>query len=392
MVPCYGGNGIRGYVEASNHEGLYPIIGRQGALCGNINKVSGQFYATEHAVCVETYAQTDVDWCCAFLEALDLHQYATATAQPGLSVAKVSQALIPVPPLAEQKRIVSKIDELIPLLNEYDEAQAAAIIHESTFPDAFRKSVLQAAVQGKLTPQNPDDEPAEKMLHGLLADVDDSSKKRCKGKSVSSRIFRGSDKRTYETRDGETICIDDEIPFDIPDNWAWVRASSLGTLVRGNGIKRNEATQHGVPCIRYGELYTTYRIRIESVVSRTSTAVAAKAQPVEKNDILLTLTGENKEEIGMADAFLADEPAVAGGDLCVWHGHGQNPLYLAYALMSPFLVRQKAEASNGDIIVHLSAKSASDLLLPLPPIAEQGRIVAEIERLLALGDRLRETL
>lgn len=298
---------------------------------------------------------------------------------------------VALPPLCEQKRIVEKIEELLPRLDEYDKAQKAAAAYESAFPDAFRKSVLQAAVQGKLVLQDPKDEPAEKMLTRLLANADGPAKKRAKGKATPSRIFRGSDKRTYETRDGETVCIDDEVPFDIPDNWAWVRASSLGTLVRGNGIKRNEATQHGVPCIRYGELYTTYRIRIESVVSRTSAVVAAKAQPVEKNDILLTLTGENKEEIGMADAFLADEPAVAGGDLCVWHGHSQNPLYLAYALMSPFLVKQKAEASNGDIIVHLSAKSASDLLLPLPPIAEQGRIVAEIERLLALGDRLRET-
>ncbi len=298
---------------------------------------------------------------------------------------------IPLPPLAEQKRIVAKMGELLPLLNDYERAQTAATAHEAGFPDAFRKSILQVAVQGKLVPQSPSDEPAEKMIARLLAGADGRVKKRIKGKNVPSRIFRGSDKRTYETRDGETICIDDEVPFGIPDNWTWVRASSLGTLVRGNGIKRNEATQHGIPCIRYGELYTTYRIRIESVVSRTSATVAAKAQPVEKNDILLTLTGENKEEIGMADAFLADEPAVAGGDLCVWHGHSQNPLYLAYALMSPFLVKQKAEASNGDIIVHLSAKSASDLLLPLPPLAEQGRIVAEIEQLLALGERLRET-
>ena len=328
----------------------------------------------------------------AVLTAFDLSDWITGTTVKKLTQARMVQILLPIPPSAEQKRIIAKVDELLPLLAKYDETQKAAENHTASFPDAFRKSILQAAVQGKLVPQSPSDEPAEKMLDRLLPDVDGQTKKRAKGKSAHSRIFRGSDKRTYETRDGETICIDDEIPFDIPDNWAWVRASSLGTLVRGNGIKRNEATQHGVPCIRYGELYTTYRIRIESVVSRTSTAVAAKAQPVEKNDILLTLTGENKEEIGMADAFLADEPAVAGGDLCVWHGHGQNPLYLAYALMSPFLVRQKAEASNGDIIVHLSAKSASDLLLPLPPIAEQGRIVAEIERLLALGDRLRETL
>lgn len=104
--PCYGGNGIRGYVPFSNHIGDYPIIGRQGALCGCVNRATGIFYATEHAVCVDTFADTDVAWACYFLTALNLNQYATATAQPGLAVSNINHVLIPVPPLAEQKRIV----------------------------------------------------------------------------------------------------------------------------------------------------------------------------------------------------------------------------------------------------------------------------------------------
>ena len=110
---CYGGNGIRGYTDFYNYDGDYPIIGRQGALCGCINRATGLFYATEHAVCVDTFAETDVSWACYFLTALNLNQYATATAQPGLAVSKINQVLIPVPPLAEQQRIVAKIEELM---------------------------------------------------------------------------------------------------------------------------------------------------------------------------------------------------------------------------------------------------------------------------------------
>ena len=113
LYPCFGGNGIRGYVPSFNREGNYPIIGRQGALCGNINLANGQFYATEHAVCVKTFANTDVLWCCYFLTALNLNQYATATAQPGLAVANINEVFIPLPPLAEQKRIVEKIEEFM---------------------------------------------------------------------------------------------------------------------------------------------------------------------------------------------------------------------------------------------------------------------------------------
>ena len=110
---CYGGNGIRGYVSQSNRSGEYPIIGRQGALCGNINVATGEFYATEHAICVETYASTYIAWACLFLEALNLNQYATATAQPGLSVSKINEVLIPIPPLTEQIRIHHKFKNCI---------------------------------------------------------------------------------------------------------------------------------------------------------------------------------------------------------------------------------------------------------------------------------------
>ena len=110
---CYGGNGIRGYVDFYNHNGDYPLIGRQGALCGNINRAIGKFYATEHAVCVYTYANTNISWACLFLTALNLNQYATATAQPGLAVANINEVLIPLPPLSEQRRIVERADTLL---------------------------------------------------------------------------------------------------------------------------------------------------------------------------------------------------------------------------------------------------------------------------------------
>ena len=112
---CYGGNGCRGYVADYNRTGHHVLIGRQGALCGNINYAEGDFYATEHAVVVEQFAGTDVYWCGYFLDAMNLNRYATATAQPGLAVAKVNQVLIPLPPLAEQKRIVAKLEEILPL-------------------------------------------------------------------------------------------------------------------------------------------------------------------------------------------------------------------------------------------------------------------------------------
>jgi type I restriction enzyme S subunit len=108
--PCYGGNGIRGYVSDYNREGTYPIIGRQGALCGNIKVASGRFFATEHAVVVETFCETSPIWAAQALEQLNLNQYATATAQPGLSVEKLKVVPIPIPPPTEQQRIASIVE------------------------------------------------------------------------------------------------------------------------------------------------------------------------------------------------------------------------------------------------------------------------------------------
>lgn len=116
--PCYGGNGLRGFVSTYNRKGHFALIGRQGALCGNINFAESRFYATEHAVVVEHYGLSDVIWSGWFLRALNLNQYATATAQPGLAVANIAKIPMPLPPLAEQKRIVAKLEELLPLCEQ----------------------------------------------------------------------------------------------------------------------------------------------------------------------------------------------------------------------------------------------------------------------------------
>lgn len=116
--PCYGGNGIRGYIKKYSHCLNYPIIGRQGALCGNVTLAKAPFYATEHAVVVKPQSETNITWLYYKLRSLNLNQYAQGVAQPGLAVSTLNKIPIPVPPLPVQARIVRELDCLQGILSK----------------------------------------------------------------------------------------------------------------------------------------------------------------------------------------------------------------------------------------------------------------------------------
>ena len=191
-----------------------------------------------------------------------------------------------------------------------------------------------------------------------------------------------SDNTPYEKiGNNEPVSIAEEVPFEIPDSWEWVRCASLGEIVRGSGIKRTETVADGLPCVRYGELYTTYNTSFAKTKSFITAELDEKCKHFGYGDILMTLTGENKPDIAKAVAYLGDLPVAAGGDLAFWTCHGMNPLYLVYALSCPYVISQKVHLATGDIIVHISGDKIGTILLPVPPLEEQSRIVARIEEI-----------
>jgi type I restriction enzyme S subunit len=115
---CFGGNGVRGFVSQSSHSGSFVLIGRQGALCGNVKRTSGDFYATEHAVVTAAGPMVNIDFVYYMCEFMDLNQYATKSAQPGLAVRTLQGVPFPVPPLADQERIVAILDKFDALVND----------------------------------------------------------------------------------------------------------------------------------------------------------------------------------------------------------------------------------------------------------------------------------
>ena len=310
------------------------------------------------------------------------------TKQKELATATIKAYLTPIPPLDEQRRILAKLSEVLPVVKNYGVVYDETTAMQEAFPESLKKSILQEAVQGKLVPQDPSDEPAEALLERIRAEkqrlIKEGKIKKDKHESV---IFR-RDNSHYEKRGSEEVCIDDEIPFEIPENWAWCRASSLGTMNRGRGIKRTETVTQGCPCIRYGEIYTTYETSFDSAVSFVPDTLDKDCLHFSSGDVVFTLTGENKVDIAKTVAFLGDGQIAAGGDLAFWTHHGMNPLYLVYYMASPYCIELKRRTATGDIIVHISTSKVGDFLVPVPPIKEQNRIVSAIEQLFAVASTL----
>ena len=366
---------------------VYPQNG--GAVFTNKKRILGQDSLVDlNTGSYTPFSQMDEKFFYYLFSTVDFQKYYKGTTLPTVDMDAVQEIVWGLPSLAEQKRIVMAIELTLPLIDKYEETHSQLSRLQNSFPEALKKSILQEAVQGKLVPQDPSDEPAEALLERIRAEkqrlIKEGKIKKDKHESV---IFR-RDNSHYEKRGSEEVCIDDEIPFEIPENWAWCRASSLGTMNRGRGIKRTETVAQGCPCIRYGEIYTTYETSFDSAVSFVPDTLDKDCLHFSSGDVVFTLTGENKVDIAKTVAFLGDGQIAAGGDLAFWTHHGMNPLYLVYYMASPYCIELKRRTATGDIIVHISTSKVGDFLVPVPPIKEQNRIVSAIEQLFAVASTL----
>ena len=163
------------------------------------------------------FMESDLYW-------IQLRNGTIATAQPNCNGKTLANMLIPIPPLPEQHRIVAKIEELLPFIKKYAQTETQLTALNTSFPETLKKSILQEAVQGRLVPQDPDDEPASVLLEHIRAEKEELIRQgKIKRDKKESVIFKGEDNSYYEKIGSDVRCIDDELPFEVPENWSWCR-------------------------------------------------------------------------------------------------------------------------------------------------------------------------
>lgn len=174
----------------------------------------------------------------------------------------------------------------------------------------------------------------------------------------------------------------------IPDEWSLAALNELGTFSKGKGIKKTDVVENGLPCIRYGELYTHHNDIIRKFYSNISFEIAVGSVRLKKGDILFAGSGETAEEIGKCAAFLGEEEAYAGGDIIILSPIDQHERFLGYLLNSYAIAKQKERFGQGDAVVHISSGNLGQIVVPIPPIHEQEAIASALSDVDALIESL----
>ena len=291
----------------------------------------------------------------------------------GVSVNTIKSLFFYLPPLKEQGRIVAEIEKFEPLIAEYDKLEQEKTKLDGEIYDRLKKSILQYAIQGKLVPQDANDEPASELLKRIRTE----KKAQLGKKYVDSYIYKGDDNCYYEKVGSEVKNISAEIPFDIPENWEWIR---LGILFQHNtGKALNSSNTKGIKrrYITTSNLYWGY-FKLDNLREMLFTDEETGKCSVRKGDLLVCEGGD----IGRAAIWSYDYPMCIQNHIHKLRSYLSVNIdfyyYVFYVYKNSSLIGGKGIGIQG-----LSSNVLDQLIIPLPPIQEQSRIIEKINLLMS---------
>ena len=304
------------------------------------------------------------------------------TKQKELATATIKAYLTPIPPLDEQRRILTKLSEVLPVVKCYGTVYDETVAMQEAFPERLKKSILQEAVQGKLVPQDPSDEPAEALLERIRAEkqrlIKEDKIKKDKHESV---IFR-RDNSHYEKRGSEEVCIDEEIPFEIPENWAWARLSSASISIADGDHQPPPQVQDGIPFLVISNVS-------DGIVDFSNTRYVpkkyfdslAEIRIPQCGDLLFTVTGS----YGIVIPVQTERKFCFQRHIALIKLGCLSSEFMRLWLSSPLVYEQCRRAATGTAQKTVGLASLKGLLIPIPPLNEQVRILQKLNTLLALA-------
>ena len=362
---------------------LKILVAPEGGIC------------TPEIIPFTCYGNICKDYIVSFLKSPYVDDYINSATfgvkMPRVSTETMTSLLVPLPPLSEQFRIDTKAKELMPYIDEYGKAQDKLNKLNEELSYTIRKSILQEAIQGKLVPQIAEEGTAQELLEQIKTEkqklvMEGKLKKSALNDSV---IFRGDDNKYYELIDNSPVCIDEFLPFQIPETWAWCKVKDLLEIQTGASFKKEQvnANKKGIRILRGGNILPNKYIFKNDDVFVSDEFV--NTNTLLKKNCIITPAVTSLENIGKMAVIEKDYNNVsAGGFVFIFSPYIQDfnhSLLLAYFLQSPFLIEamRGITKKSGAAFYNLGKERLKELYLPLPPMAEQSRVVAKIKEVLS---------
>ena len=341
-------------------------IGRVGKIPPEIDGAN----LTENADRL-VFSIIDQDWLIKCLESSLVQQQiidaTTKVGQPKLAIKRIQELLIPLPPLAEQKRIVAKIEALLPLIDRYEQAWSKLEDFNKRFPVDMQKSILQMAIQGKLVPQLPEEGTGEELFQQTQAEFqEDDSKPKRRGKKAAVAVTTEQDP-----------------PFDIPETWKWVKLGQLGYTNIGLTYSPKDICNDGVVVLRSSNIQNG-KMDYEDIVRVSCDIPDNKMCHI--GDILICARNGSKRLVGKA--ALIDQEGMSFGAFMAIFRSACNP-YILHVINSAYFRNTLLGDTGTTTINQITQDMLKNVMIPLPPLEEQKRIVAKLEEILPLCERLK---
>ena len=306
---------------------------------------------------------------------------------PNLHLENIRKTLVPLPPQSEQKRISETVEILLELVDsiESDKIDLSNLIKQT------KAKILDLAIKGKLVPQDPNDEPADKLLEKIREEKEKLIKEgKLKRDKNETYIFKNSDDNSYyEQIDGETICIDDDLPFEIPDSWRWTKFANICEIARGGSPRPIEAyltnAENGINWIKIGDTEKGGKY-IYSTKEKIKPEGISKSRYVKAGDFLLTNSMSfGRPYILKTDGCIHDGWLVINDDFKVFD---QNFLY--YLLSSNVMYQLLSIAAQGSTVKNLKSDTVKNVIIPIPPKREQSQIASRIASIFSQLDTMQD--